>query len=290
MAPIDRDAPNVFYISAGTETSAGTVYQVDETGRVLGKVALRYTASGMALHPTHGLILAVPRDGGKIMQIDGAGKLSTLLERDPTLPHPIDIATVGPSEALVVADNITDTLVVTSMSGKKPRVLQHLEGDKYTSQGMSVAVTKDKQVVFSSDGKPGVFRFGPTQSIADEKPILPTSGGVAADPNSLRWAASQDPNLIYIYEADQMVKKLRLPPGKSIYRNGLLSFSSTGSLCVAVGDSDKDNGEVWLLMYDIEKDEVKSLFPWQQEPMQDFVAGPRMPWDRRAASGKKSTF
>jgi hypothetical protein len=87
-----------------------------------------------------------------------------------------------------------------------------------------------------------------------------------------------------------LLKKLRLPPNKSLYKNGLLSFSPAGMLIVAARDSDKEVGEVWFICYDVDKDEVKSLFPWKAEQIQDFVAGPRMLWDLKKPSGYKSTF
>jgi hypothetical protein len=85
------------------------------------------------------------------------------------------------------------------------------------------------------------------------------------------------------------VKKLRLPAGKSLYRKGLLSFSPTGTVCVACRDTDSDD-KVWLLMYNIDKDETYSLFPWDKGEMTDFVVGPRMLWERKDPSGYKSTY
>ena len=43
-------------------------------------------------------------------------------------------------------------------------------------------------------------------------------------------------------------------------------------------------------MYDIEKDQIRSLFPWKFEEMNDFVVGPRTPWNLRTKSSYKSTF
>ena len=71
-----------------------------------------------------------------------------------------------------------------------------------------------------------------------------------------------------------------IPPNKSIYRNGLLSFSPAGSLCVVGRDSQQAVGEPWFFMYDIKEDQIRSLFPWTRENMTDFVVGPRMSWDR----------
>jgi len=268
----------------GTDTSAGRVYQLDDSGGVVGRVDMRYTAIGMAYHPKRGLVLAVPREGGKILCIDPNGKLATLLEKDPGMAHPVGVAAVGESDTLLVADNIADMLLAATIGGAKARVYHRFDGQKYTSQGMSVAVTKDKHVIFSSTGVPGVFRYGGGQSAAGDRPTLPISGSVAADPKSFRWAATQEPNLIYVYDGEQMLKKLRLPPGKGFYRNGLLCFTHTGGLCVAVQDSESENNmEVGLVLYDLDKDELRNLFAWQRGPMQSFVAAPRMPWPRPPA-------
>jgi hypothetical protein len=268
----------------------GRVYQVDDTGRVLGKVDLPYSPTGMALHRTHGLVLAVPRDGGKIVRIDESGKPETLLEKDPTLVHPVDVAIGGDSDTVVVGDNIADVLAATTTAGAKPKVYQRFEGQKWNAQGMSVAVTNDKHVIFSTDGEPGVYRFAGDEYSAQKKSVLPGYGGVAADPKSTRWAAAQEPNQVFVYDGEELIKKLRLPPNKSLYRHGLLSFSPAGTLCVACRDSDKEVGEPWLLMYDIETDRIRSLFPWNAEEMTDFVVGPRMRWEGNFPSQYKSKY
>ncbi|MGD0900639.1 MAG: hypothetical protein ABR915_22635 [Thermoguttaceae bacterium] len=288
--PHDYVPELVLYVTTGTETSPGMLYQVADTGRVMGKVPLPYTATGIALHRGHGLVLAVPREGGKLYDVDDTGKLSTLLEKDPAMPHPIRVGIAGQSDTIVVADNIANQLAATSIGGTKGKVYQRFDGSQYSSQDMSVAVTNDKHVMFSSPAVPGVFRFSGDESPSSKKPVLPVSGGVAADPKSLRWAACQDPNTILVYEGEELVKKLRLPPGKSFYRNGLLSFSPAGSIIVAVRDEDKQVGDVWFLCYDIDKDDVRSLFPWKFEQMQDFTSGPRMLWNRHSPSGYKSTY
>jgi hypothetical protein len=288
---VDKPLPEfVIYIATGTETSTGKVYQTDDNGRVLGKVGLPYTPTGMALHRDHGLVVAIPRDGGKLMEIDDTGKVSTIMEKDPTLVHPVDVGIAGNSDTVVVADNIANILGATTTGGNKLKTYQKFLGPKWTAQAMSVAVTNDKHVIFGTNGEPGIYRYAGDEHSAASKPLLPGAGGVAADPKSLRWAATQAPNQIYVFEGEELVKKLRLPPNKSFYRNGLLSFSPAGSLCVAVRDSDKQTGEVWLLMYNIEKDEIRSLFPWTQEEMTDFVVGPRMLWNRNSPSEYKSTF
>ncbi len=289
-APPELPPAFVLYLSTGDELGPGKVYQLDENGRVLGIKNVPYTPTGMALHRTHGLVLAMPRDGGKIMKIDDTGKLSTILEKDKKVVHPIDVGIGGDSDTIVIADNIADVLAATSIGGIKPKVYQSFESQKWTAQDMSVAVTKDKHVIFGTDGERGIFRFAGDDFTAQSKPLLPEPGGVAADPKSLRWAATQKPNLIYVFEGEELVKKLRLPPGKMIYRNGLLSFSPAGSLCVACRDQDKAQEEPWLLMYNIEDDEIRSLFPWQGPVMTDFVVGPRMYWERNSPNTYKSIY
>jgi len=316
-APVPEKIPAyVLYIPTGDETGPGKVYQVNEHGRVLGWVNTPYTPSGIALHRDNGLVLALPRDGGKIMRIDDTGKLSTLLEKDKDLVHPVDVAVGGDSDTVLVADNIGDVLAGTSTGGVKPKVYQRFEGQKWTAQDMSIAITNDKHVIFGTDGDKGIFRFSGDDHSAGAKPLLPNPGGVAADPKSLRWAATQPPNQIYLFEGEELVKKLRLPPGKSHYRNGLLSFSPSGNLVVSARDSEKSVGEPWFLQYrtrdedeigasekiegmnadeytkawDSQKTEIRSLFPWTRENMTDFVVGPRMFWDRNSPNTYKSTY
>jgi len=278
----------VLYVSTGDKTGPGKVYQVNEHGRVLGIVKTPFTPTGMALHRDNGLVLALPRDGGRIMRIDDTGKLATLMEKDKTLVHPVDVAVGGDSDTVLVADNIADVLAATSTGGLKPNIYRRFEGQKWSAQEMSIAVTKDKHVVFGTDGDGGIYRMsGDSQS---PESLLPSPGGVAADGASLKWAATQDPDQIYVFEGQELMKKLRLPPKKSMYRNGLLSFSLVGDLCVAVRDSDLSNEEPRLLMYDIDEDEIRDLFHWPYETMTDFVVGPRMYWDRHSPSTYKSVY
>lgn len=279
MEPLPEAPAFIIYIATGDETGPGKVYQCDEHGRVLGVVNLPFTPTGMAMHRDKNLILALPRDGGSIVKIDDTGKVSTLLSKDSTLVHPVDVAVGGDSDSVVVADNIGDVLALTTCEGNRPQVYHRFEGQKWAAQDMSVAVTRDKHVIFGTDGGKGIFRFAGDAASAQSKPLLPEPGGVAADTKTLRWAATQPPNQVYVFEGETLIKKLRLPPGKSIYRQGLLSFAPCGSVCVAARDNDTTTERPWLFMYNIEEDKVRSLFPWTRERMTDFVVGPRNPWD-----------
>lgn len=280
----------VLYVAAGEEGEAGKVYQVDENGRVLGWVNLPFTPTGLALHRESGLVVSLPRDGGRLMYIDDTGKASTLTEKDKNVVHPVDVAVGGESDTIVVADNIADALMATSTGGITPKEYRRFEGQKWHAQDMSVAVTRDGHVIFGTDGDKGVYRYSGDKSDSEVAPILPEAGGVAADPKTLQWAATQNRNQVYVFEGEELMKTLRLPAGKSHYRNGLLSFSPAGSLCVVARDSQESVGEPWFLMYNIEEDEIRSLFPWQKETMTDFVVGPRMLWERNAPDTYRSQF
>ena len=77
----------MFYIATGKPFSAGRVYMVSIKGNILGSVGLRFAPAGMAFHTKTmedcGLVLAIPRDFGRIMRIDKTGKAWTILEKDP---------------------------------------------------------------------------------------------------------------------------------------------------------------------------------------------------------------
>ncbi len=299
--PTERIKPKlpelVLYVAAGDGPGAGKVYQVRGTdGTVLGKENFNQPPTGISMYRDHGVVVTLPRDGGKIVEIADTGKQSTILEKDPSLPHPVKISMPGNSDTMVVADDIADQLVMSNIGGAKTKVYQKFPSS-YSAQPMSVAVANDKGVVFSSNAEPGVHKFmGDQTSVKGDKPVLPASGGVAADHSSLRWAAAQAPNKIKIYEGQQFVKELTLPPNYNFYKGGLMSFGPDGSLCVA---AQNDKEEVWILCFhqdkkkdgtDSNKWSVTNSFKWTNEEMQDFAVGARMPWDEHAASSYKSTF
>jgi hypothetical protein len=280
----------VLYVSAGNDgEKSGKIYQLDDAGRVLGIVNLPYHATGLALHRQHGLIAVTPRDGGKIYRIDETGIVSVVLENNSRLPHPVDVGVGGDSDTIVVADSMADVLAATSIEGTEPIVYRRFENVKYEQQDMSVAVTRDKHVIYGTDAEEGIYRFGGDDYTAFRGPILPGRGGVAADPATLRWAATQSPNLIHLYEGELLLKTFKLSAGKSIYRQGLLSFAPSGAIVVATRPSDEVDTGVWLMAYETaegKEGQILSLFPWDKERMLDMVVGPRMLWDRHHPSPK----
>ena len=172
------------------------------------------------------------------------GKVTSILSKDPILVHPVDVGIGANSDTIVVADNFSHVLAATNTGGVKAKVYQNLGYDKWLHPDMSVAVTRDKHVVFGTNGRSGIYRFSGYDNALSRGPILPKPGGVAADTATQKWAATQSPNLIYVFDGEEQVKKLRLPPNKGIYRNGLLSFGLAGSVVVAARPSDNLEGDL----------------------------------------------
>ena len=286
--PAEKDnTPKVFvYISTDGKMGPGKIYQLNYSGRVMGVINTPQTVTGLTLHRQHGLVTTMPSQGRELLRVDDTGKTHSFLKDSDAWVSPVDVAISGRSDAIVVADNMTDKLMMTSTGGIKPKLYQRVKGNATSADNMSIAITNDKHVIYASDN--GIYRFSGDERSASSDPILPKAGGVAADPQTDKWAATQAPNLIHVYEGDEKQQTLTLPPGKTFYRNGLISFSPTGSVCVAVRDSDKGD-EPWLLMFDDETGEIRSLFKWDKETMTDFVAGPRMYWQRNTRSGYQST-
>jgi hypothetical protein len=280
----------ILYLSCTDEWGRGRIYQVDERGIILGLVTLPYAATGLALHGQQpALVAAVPREHGKIFHIDRTGRVSVLLEDNPLVPQPVDVGIAANSDAVVVADNLAHVLAGTSIAGEKARELRRFDLKKWDRPAMSVAVTLDNHVLLATALEPGVYRF-PAGNFSPRPPILPNLGGVAADTTSLRWAAAQPPSQIAIFDGDSLVKTLRLPLDRSLYRHGLLSFAREGRVVVAAEPAGKPDSGVWLLELATKDDSARELFLWRKEPILDFVVGPRMPWEPYEPDKRRSVY
>ena len=136
---------------------------------------------------------------------------------------------------------------------------------------------------------PGVHKFSGDQSASGDKPILPESGGVAADHSSLHWAAAQGLDTIKVYEGRQFVKDLLLPSKFTFYKGGLMSFGPDGSLCVAVQDNDNEQ-DVGSCASTSRRTRLRTPSSGRKEEMQAFAVGNRMLWDRHSPDETKSTY
>jgi hypothetical protein len=311
LPPEDRFKKVVVYLATGTPSSSGRVYMVSVNGNILDSVGLRYTPTGMAYHKKkdddHGLVVAIPRDRGRIMTIDQHGSASTALQADRAIPHPVDVGVPGHSDDIFVADDIANVIAHTNVDGREAEVFRRgpaaATSERRTlDQGMSIAVTGDKHVIFSEGAEGGVYRYPLNQTPNKAEPILFRFGGVAADPLDARWAAAQPPDEIYVYDGSRLIKKLSLPPGMVHYRQGLLAFTNDdGWLCFACQEKAKPDEGIWLyLCYDIQKALFEPLFRWAErkwtptgslvealtaKEINDLVVAPWMPWPNAIVAG-----
>lgn len=303
FAPVDMPPGMVLYISCGEENTSGKVYQVDESGRVLGVVNLPHTATGIALHREHGLVCVCPREGGKVYRISDGGEVEPIIEKDAQMAHPVDVAMGAESDSMVLADNIADTISLSNVQGKSLDVYKKFEGLEHLDRkDMSVAVGRDKSILFGTNGDKGIYRFTGNAALASSTPVLPEAGGVAADPASYRWAATQGSNRVVVMEGDAEVASYELPSGKLFYRQGMLSFAppagtaeTTGGSGVVVAMRDADNTESapYLIEFKTKSDgkvDQRLLFDWKNDKMVDFVVGPRMLWEENHRDTYKSQY
>lgn len=304
IAPMPMMPPGmVLYISCGDGNSEGKVYQVDEQGRILGVVNLPETATGIAMHRDYGLICVVPNGGGKVYRIDDGGKVELILEKDEKMLHPVDVAVPVNSDSIVLVDNIADTISLTNISGKKLDTYKKLEAvAEEDSERMSVAVGRDRAILYGTDGNRGIYRFSGNAALTGSAPVLPEPGGVAADPASDRWAATQGSNKVVIMEGESQVQTYTLPGGKRLYQGGLLSFAPAAGIAetapgtgivVAMRDASDTSVAPYLMEFKTNEEgkvDQRLLFQWENDRMVDFVVGPRMKWERNHRETYKGKF
>ena len=252
----------ILYIASTEENGKGIVYQVDSNGAILGKVSLSYPATSLALHRNKSLVVTIPREGGQIVEITDSGKVNSLIYHDKLIPHPVRVAIKNDSDSMIIVDDVAKKLMAgIVMEGGITKTYQNLT-DKVDSP--SIAIT-DMGLMYR-DGEQ-----------------------VASDTTSEKWAMTKTPNKIVIREGESIVKTITLPPGKSLYKNGLMSFTGVGPVCVACRDSTSD--DIWIIAYDVTSDKTRSLFkvntPLKNAEMNSFVVGPRMLWEQK--SPQKST-
>ncbi|MDO4550135.1 MAG: hypothetical protein Q4C96_02650 [Planctomycetia bacterium] len=295
------DPGMVLYISCGDDRSSGKVYQVDEQGRVLGMVNLPATATGLAMHKEHGLICTTPREGGKVYRIDDGGEVELVLEDDSNMVHPVDVGVDPNGDSMVVADNISNSLLLTNTAGRPAEVFKKFDGANFQNQKMSVAIARDKSILLGTEGNRGVYRYTGVES-TQSTPILMDAGAVAADPASDRWAATQGNDEVVVMEDDQKVATYKLPAGKVFHLDGMLSFAPPAGVAedapntgvvVAMRDADDANAAPYLMEFKTTpegKVNRRLLFDWKQDKMVDFVVGPRMYWEKNKRDTYKGIY
>ena len=171
----------MLYLSCGQGTGPGRVYQVDQSGRVLGLVLFRPRPPGSPCTSRAAWCCPIPRDGGQLVRIDDTGKVSTIVSHNIEIPHPCDVGIAGSSDMVVVADNLNGSLEATTALGGQVQLYRRVGTRSSDMPRMSVAVTLDRHVILGSDRPEGIYRFLGTEPARG--PVLPGSGGVAADPS-----------------------------------------------------------------------------------------------------------
>jgi DNA-binding beta-propeller fold protein YncE len=220
-------------------------------------------------------VAAIPTHGaGKVVRITRAGKVETLLEDQKALPAPIAVAADPATGDLLVADNVTDVLLLLPAGkAKEARPLVTIDGHKGHCQDMSVAFTKDGHVLFGGTGPVGVYRFPNEKGAAFGAPVLKERGDVAADPASKRWAAAQADRL-HVYDADREVAELKYPDGRRMWMGGL-AFTPGGTPVLALH---LGGNRFEVMTADVEAKEFKPLFAWGQSRVTSLAVGRRAAW------------
>lgn len=262
------------YMGCGEVAGPGTVVQLDGTGKVLGTVHLPDTPYGLAVLKD-GLVAALPGvRSGRVVKIDNAGKVETLLHDPQIISNPIAIAADPNSGDILVADNHGDVLLLLpSGQVRSARKIVQIKGYEDELQGMSVAFTRDNHFLFGGTGPYGIYRFGRETNAGMGQPVLPDFGTVAADPFSKRWVAASS-NELRIFEDTRELLRIPYPPGTSRWHH-TVAFGPDGTLVIALhlGEAGYD-----IALADQRTKTFDSLFSWNQSRIVSLVVGQKGSW------------
>jgi len=266
----------VVCLGCGDVIGAGTVVQLDPSGKVLGTLQLPGTPYGLTAHDLD-LIAAIPSGRpGKVLVIDRKGGVKSLVDDGQTLPHPIAVAADPVSGDIVVADNLSDVLLLlpAGQAAKASPVLR-IKGFEGQLQNMSVAVARDNSLLFGSDAPAGIFRIAARKQAALGMPLLPGDGAVAADPSSKRWLAALRDEL-RVFEGERELLKLPYPAGMSM-SHSTAAFGADGTLVIALRGA---QAGFEIFQVDLNAKTFRSLFTWNQSRVVSLAVGWRMSWEK----------
>jgi len=262
------------YLGCGEVQGAGTVVQLDMTGKVLGTVALTNTPYGLAADRA-GLIAALPaRGAGKVVRIGRAGKVETILEDATRLPAPIAVAADPTTGDLLVADNAADVLLLLpGGEAKKALRVLAIRGHEAHLQDMSVAFAADGNLLFGGTGPVGVYRFKNGDGVALGDPVFSERGAVAAASGSKRWAAALT-NGLRVFEGDRESIAMAYPAGRRLWHE-TLAFGQGGAPIVALH---LGGNKFEVVRANLERKEFETLFQWSESRVVSITVGPKLPW------------
>ena len=266
------------YLGCGEVDGPGEVVQVDSAGKVLGRVKLTNSPSGLAVGKD-GLVACMPWPMKEmVVQIDAKGKVDLLYDDRDRCRHALAAAANPQSGDVLIADNLTNVLILLpGGAAKDARILTAVPRGKGAMPGMSVAIASDGAYLLGGSGTKGIYRFSAGKAVTLGDPLLPGFGYVAADPSSKRWAATQADDLHLFKEAKE---QLKIPyPQEMIATPAMTAFGPDGTL-IAIGRPGKAPKSFVVLAADFEAKGFRTLFTWDQSPVESVAVGPRMDWGK----------
>ena len=258
------------YLGVGNVNGPGKLVQLDGAGNQQGVVVLPSTPYGLA-YDSDQLWAALP-GANRVVSVDAQGRVDTVMKGE-NLKNPISVAVAPESSEILVADNHTDVLLLLSRSNANEYKVIHRGGPSRNLQNMSVAMTLDGFGLMGTSDPSGVYHFPLRVGISLGAPILSSSGDVAADPTSTRWAVMRRRSL-HVLDGEQEVFQLPLPAGYSSYRGGLLTFAPDGTLVVALATGEG----VELCILDPGEKSYQALFRWSGERLVSLAVGRKLTW------------
>jgi hypothetical protein len=266
--------PAVF-LGCGEVGGPGTVVQLDMSGNVLGTIELSGTPYGLTAD-RNGLVAAIPSNDPRVIRIDRAGRVETLLADKHLLPAPINVTADPATGDLLVADNVSDILLLlpAGKAGEARKVLT-ITGHEGHCQDMSVAFARDGHLLYGGSGPIGVYRFAAGKGAALGDPLLTEQAAVAADPGSKRWAAALKGELRR-FEGDKEVGRLAYPAGRQRWHDAL-AFGPAGEpiLALHLGGTKYE-----VVRADVTEGAKKTLFAWDKSRVVSLAVGPRQAWKK----------
>jgi hypothetical protein len=220
-------------------------------------------------------VAALPGNNlGRVVRISRSGKVETLLKDATGLPAPIAVAADPRSGDLLVADNVTDViLLLPAGKASEARQVLAIKGHENHCQDMSVSFGTDGHYLFGGTGPIGVYRFkgGPIVNLDD--PIVTEPGAVAAELGTDRWATALK-NELKLFEGGREVVTIAYPPGRLRW-HGALSYGPGGTPVVGLH---LGGNQYEVVQVDQEKKGFRTLFTWNSDRLVCLTVGPKMPW------------
>lgn len=253
--------PGGLFLGCGRIHAPGRVVKVDLAGQQLSEVKVEETPNDVVVHGT--LVYAVLPNAKKVVTLDGLRNVNVVLGGRNVFRQPITVAIGGNPEAVIVADNLSDT--VCRFDGNRKKVLFTAQSeDRQHMQDMYVGVCGSKLIVAvnAPHDKIGTWTvdMSPGQAGTPKK-LLTDCGYIAVQPGSQRWAVIQG-QYIYIMEDEKQITQIALPKDKTPHKGGTLAWC--GETLVTAFRAGQVGTEI--MKVDQSNGTFTSLFAWSGSP------------------------